>query len=123
LAYLAKLPVQHDQTSRKQNPEMNYEELKLHINSESNRMELAVGANTAFINYKLSHELLYLIHTEVPEELEGKGVGSAIVLKALQYAKDEHLKIVPLCPFVQAYLKRHPEWNDIVAADTERFFD
>jgi predicted GNAT family acetyltransferase len=102
---------------------MNYDELKLHINSESNRMELIVGDYTAFINYKLSHQQIFLIHTEVPEELEGKGVGSAIVLKALQYAKDNELKIVPLCPFVQAYLKRHPEWNDVVADNAERFFD
>lgn len=100
---------------------MNYVEQKLKVNSEANRLELEIEGSTALIEYKLSHQTLFLIHTEVPPALEGKGVGSAIVQKALQYAKDNGYKIVPLCTFVQSYLKRHQEWNDIVAPDAERF--
>jgi predicted GNAT family acetyltransferase len=102
---------------------MSYDELKLQVNAASNRLELAVGASTAFIEYKLSDNTLFLIHTEVPHELEGKGVGGAIVQKALQYAKDSGYKIVPLCPFVQTYLSRHKEWNDLVAPDADRFMN
>ncbi len=100
---------------------MKYDEEKLQINTASNRLELTIGESTAFIEYKLADHTLFLIHTEVPQELEGKGVGAAIVQKALQYAKDNDHKIVPLCPFVQSYLERHKEWNEIVAPDADRF--
>jgi predicted GNAT family acetyltransferase len=102
---------------------MKYEEEKLRINLKSNRLELEIAGSTAFIEYKLSGHTIFLIHTEVPKELEGKGVGGAIVQKTLQYAKDNNYKIVPLCPFVRSYLERHKEWNDIVAPDADRFID
>jgi predicted GNAT family acetyltransferase len=102
---------------------MNYEDAKLRVDATAKRLELAVDGGTAFIEYKLSGHTLFLIHTEVPKELEGKGVGSAIILKALQYAKENGYEIVPLCPFVQTYLERHKEWKAIVSADADRFLD
>jgi predicted GNAT family acetyltransferase len=102
---------------------MNYDELKLRVNTSLNQFELEVGTDMAFIEYKLSGDKLFLIHTEVPQALEGKGVGSAIVQKTLQYARDNSYKIVPLCPFVQTYLQRHKDWNDIVAPDADRFLN
>ena len=102
---------------------MKYDEQKLKINTALNLLELEVENRTAFIEYKLSHQTLFLIHTEVPASLEGKGIGSAIVQKALQYARANNYKIVPLCVFVQAYLKRHSEWNDIVVPNPERFIN
>ena len=100
---------------------MNYDEQKLKVNAESHRLELEVAGSVAFIEYKVSQDKLFLIHTEVPPELEGRGVASAIVQKALQYAKDNNYKIIPICPFVQSYLNRHKEWNAIVATEAERF--
>lgn len=102
---------------------MNYNEQKLTVNAAANRLELEAAGSTAFIEYKLSHQTLFLVHTEVPPALEGKGVGSAIVQKALQYAKDNGYKIIPICPFVQSYLRRHKEWNDIVSPDADRFIN
>jgi len=102
---------------------MRYDELKLKVNPASNRIELEVAGITAFIEYRLSDQTLFLIHTEVPPALEGKGVGSAIVTKALQYARDSGFKVVPLCAFVHSYLKRHPEWKDIIASSYERHFN
>ena len=100
---------------------MNYDEQKLKVNDTLHRLELEIDGSIAFIDYKLLRDRLFLIHTEVPPELKGKGAGSAIVQKALQYAKDNNYKLVPICPFVQSYLKRHKEWNSIVAPDAERF--
>jgi predicted GNAT family acetyltransferase len=102
---------------------MNYEDIKLKVNETANRFELALDEGTAFIEYKLSDQKLFLIHTEVPQELEGKGVGGAIVLKALQYAKENGYEIVPLCPFVQSWLERHKEWKAIVSADAGKFMN
>ena len=100
---------------------INYDELKLKVNDALHRLELEIDGSIAFIQYKLTHNLLFLIHTEVPTALKGKGAGNAIVEKAFQYAKDNHYKIIPLCDFVWAYLEKHPEWNNIVAPDAERF--
>jgi uncharacterized protein len=100
---------------------MNYEETTLKMNDALHRLELEVEGGIAFIEIKLIHGKLFLIHTEVPAELKGKGAGSAIVHKALQYAKDNNYKIVPLCSFIRNYLEKNKEWNDIVASDAGRF--
>ena len=102
---------------------MNYNEKKLEVNREFHRLELEVQGNIAFIEYKLDGDTLFLIHTEVPAALEGKGAGSAIVQKALQYAKANNYKIVPICPFVQSYLKRHKEWHDIIVQTAQKLFN
>jgi predicted GNAT family acetyltransferase len=100
---------------------MNYDEQKLRDNAGLRRLELQVDGSIAFIEYKLSRGTLFLIHTEVPPAIEAKGVGTALVQKTLQYAKDNNYKIVPICDFVQSYIKEHKEWKDIVAPNAERF--
>ena len=57
------------------------------------------------------------MHTEVDEALEGRGLGSRLVATALEDARREGLEVVPLCPFVAAFIDRHPEYQDVVAAD------
>ena len=100
---------------------MNYDTQLLKVNNANHHLELEVDGSIAFIDFKLVQDKLFLIHTETPPELEGKGAGTAMVQKALQYAKDNHYQIVPLCTFVQHYLKKHPEWNDLIAPDAQRF--
>jgi predicted GNAT family acetyltransferase len=58
---------------------------------------------------------LVLLHTEVDDRFEGHGIGSRLVAGALEDIRGRGLQIVPLCPFVSAYLKRHPEHADLVA--------
>jgi len=78
-------------------------------------MELEEG-KTAFIQYEEeSGGILALAHTEVPEEYEGQGIGSALLKGAFQILQAENLKIVPTCPFVAAYVRRHPEYQSLVA--------
>jgi predicted GNAT family acetyltransferase len=94
---------------------MKYEEIPLVNNEAIHNFELTVDGYRAFIDYKLRDDKIYLIHTEVPVELEGKGVASAIVEKAFNYIEEHGLKLVPLCVYVASYLKRHPEWARILA--------
>ena len=96
---------------------MNAEQIELKDNTLRHHLELEVAGYTSFIDYKRTNEKLYLIHTEVPENLEGQGVGSAIVKKAFQYAEQNNLKVVPQCSFVQLFVKRHKEWERLVAED------
>lgn len=86
-------------------------------NKQERRFEIALDAGkTAFIDYTEAGEgVLALTHTEVPEEFEGKGVGSALVRGALEIIQADDLKIIPACRFVAVYLKRHPEHESLVA--------
>lgn len=95
---------------------MNEEYLNVPLikNDEKNRFELVTGIYTTFIEFKERSKKIWLIHTEAPEELKGKGTATAIVEKTLTYLEEHGYRMVPLCPFVGTYLKRHPEWNRIV---------
>ena len=79
------------------------------LNDERSRFEMEDEGRIAFIDVTRHGDTMTLVHTEVPEELEGRGIGSALVRGALAYIRDNHLKVVPRCPFVARYLKRHPD--------------
>ena len=72
------------------------------------RFEVTVASHTAFLTYTRTPGTLTLVHTEVPDALRGRHFGEALVEAALDSGRSEHLRIVALCPFVRAYLRRHP---------------
>ena len=76
--------------------------------------ELTTNGLTARIEYNLAQGNIYLTHTEVSKELEGRGLASRMVQFALEDIKKRGLTLVPLCPFVSAYIKKHPEWRALV---------
>lgn len=78
------------------------------------RYEARVDGALALIQYERRGNHLYILHTEVPEELEGRGVGGTLARAALEDARARHLTVVPHCPFVSAYIRRHPEYLDLV---------
>jgi uncharacterized protein len=82
-------------------------------NTERNRFELDADGHVAFSNYKRSDGLLTILHTEVPKELEGRGIGSTLVRGVLEIARAQGLKVHAVCPFVKSYLDRHSEYADL----------
>jgi len=85
-------------------------------NPEKKRFELAVNDQQAILEYvRQDPHTVALTHTEVPPQLEGQGVGSRLVKGVLEHLDANGQMMVPLCGFVQAYLKRHPEWNRLVS--------
>jgi predicted GNAT family acetyltransferase len=86
-------------------------------NKTTKHFEAKVNGHLAFIEYKRSGDNIYLTHTEVPTELEGKGIAKKLVEMVLGIIEAEGKLLVPLCPYVAAYLKRHPEWKRIVAPE------
>lgn len=84
-------------------------------NAAEGRYEMGVGGKTAVVGYNRKDGILYLTHTEVPEELEGQGIGSKLVKHVLDKARSDGEKVAPWCPFVRAYIDRHPEYEDLVA--------
>lgn len=83
-------------------------------NADKQRFEMLVDGRTSIIEYRLRGDDIALVHTEVPESLEGKGVAGALVEKVLLEIEKRGQSIIPLCAYVQSYLKRHPEWNKLV---------
>jgi hypothetical protein len=94
---------------------MNFADIELINNEAIHNFELFVNGHRAFIDYKTKDNKIYLIHTEVPAELKGMGVAEALVEKTFNYIEQHQLKMVPLCSYIQIFLKRHPEWNRLVA--------
>jgi predicted GNAT family acetyltransferase/glutaredoxin len=85
---------------------------------EASRYELRDGERMiGEAAYRRRNGRIAFIHTEVDEALEGRGLGSALVATALDDARREGLEVVPLCPFVAALIERHPDYQDLVAAD------
>lgn len=78
-------------------------------NRARNRFELTVDGHTGFLVYQRRPDSLTLVHTEVPDAVRGRHVGDALVEHALRAARAERLQVIAVCPFVRAYLRRHPE--------------
>jgi predicted GNAT family acetyltransferase len=72
------------------------------------------GELAGVLEYKVARGRIALIHTEVLPVHEGRGVGSALVRFALDDARRRELRVIPTCPYVQNYLKRHPQAEDVV---------
>ena len=84
-------------------------------NTERSRFEINVDGNIAFSEYWRTGDRLTIRHTEVPKALEGRGIGSALARGLLDLARTQKLKVKPLCPFVAGYIKKHPEYSDLLA--------
>jgi len=70
------------------------------------------GAEAELTYSVVSPELVIADHTEVPDAFRGTGAGLALVTKLVADARAEGFKVMPLCPFVNAMRKKHPEWAD-----------
>jgi predicted GNAT family acetyltransferase len=84
-------------------------------NAALSRFELDAGGVTAFLNYRLAGNVMTLMHTETPVQARGRGIASRLVAGVLNEVRQRGLKIVPRCPFVAAYLGKHPEFRDLMA--------
>lgn len=91
------------------------ENYELIDNQEQKQYEFHIGNDIPKIEYiKTKNGEIYLTHTETPEALEGKGIASALVKAVLNDIDAKGLRLVPLCPFVVSYIRKHPEWRCIV---------
>ena len=86
-------------------------------NATARRFELDIDGHMGKAWYRLSPGTITFTHTDVPDALAGRGVGSKLARAALEYARTEKLRVVPLCPFIAAYIQKHPaEYGDLVAS-------
>ena len=87
-----------------------------HDNEARNRFELEIEGAIAFVSYRKSPGSITLEHTEVPPELGGKGIGSKIARATLDAVRAQGRKLTVECEFIQGFMKKHPEYNDLLPA-------
>jgi uncharacterized protein len=94
------------------------EEIKLKLNNHGRGAFVIEEGNerVAEMELGIAGNILTVYHTEVSEKLKGKGVAAQLLSKMVGYAREYHLKVIPLCSYVQAQFKRHPDqyqdiWN------------
>lgn len=83
------------------------------------QFELHADGDVSVLTYRITGDRIRLIHTEVPRAQRGRGYADMLAHAALERAKREHLRVVPLCPFVKGYLDRHPEYVTQLVDDAE----
>ena len=88
---------------------------QVHDDEARHRFELEVDGVTAYSVYKRETGIITFVHTVVPDALGGRGVGSALAKGALALVRAKGEKVIPQCPFIHAYMKKHPETQDLLA--------
>ena len=91
---------------------------------DRSRFEIRVDGEVAgFTEYRRRPGLIAFIHTETDPRFEGQGLASDLVRTALSGARSQRLSVLPFCPFVRAYIARHPEFLDLVPESVRAKFD
>ncbi len=93
---------------------INQEILEVVHNRAARRFELHIGEYTPVLDYRLQDDTIVFTHTGAPAALEGYGVGSFLVRAGLDYARRQGYKVIPLCSFVAVYIRRHPEYEELL---------
>ena len=92
----------------------NNQVLNISHNEQGKRFETTIDGHTGYISYQERGDKLVYDHTIVPQELGGRGVGSALVKEALNHARENNKKVVPQCSFVASYIDKHPDYQDLL---------
>ena len=97
--------------------EISLDDLVVKNNVAEHRYEIAVADQLAILIYRLTGDRITLIHTGVPEALAGHGIAGKLARFALDDARAKGLAVIPRCPYVVRYIRRHSEYADVVIAE------
>ncbi|MBA2548084.1 MAG: N-acetyltransferase [Burkholderiaceae bacterium] len=84
-------------------------------NAEARRFEATVDGLLCRCDYRMHGSTMMLVHTEVPSQLEGRGIASLLVDAAFAYAKQNGMDVLPVCSYVATWVRRHPECEPLLA--------
>ena len=102
---------------------MSAAQITVEDNSDRERYEIRADDRLAgFLKYRLHRGLIELVHTEINDEFEGRGLGSQLIAFALGDARERGLAVLPICPFVNDYIQRHPQYVDLVPEGRRQSF-
>ena len=89
-------------------------DLTITNNEQLGQFETTIDGHTGLVAYRRWQDAITFTHTEVPKEIGGRGVAQQLAKTALDFSREHHLQVVPICPFVKFYIARHPEYQDLV---------
>ena len=102
-------------------PEPDLTPVVVRDNPEQQRYEALVGqAVAAFVDYRVLRQRVVLVHTEVERAYTGRGVGRRLAQGVLDDIRARGLQVTPVCPFIAAFIQRHPAYADLVSWGRER---
>jgi uncharacterized protein len=84
-------------------------------NAAASRFEAVVEGGLCRADYRMAGDVMRLVHTEVPRDLEGRGFAGRVVRGTLDHSRAHGLKVAPVCSYVRAYMRRHKETQDLLA--------
>ncbi len=82
-------------------------DLKIENNLDATRFEVLVNGKLAQLDYRVEQDTIFLLYVEVPAAEEGQGIAGSLAKTALEFARERGLKVVPQCPFIAAYMRKH----------------
>lgn len=94
---------------------LNLDDVIVTHNEAAARFETQLDGQLGVVAYQRRNNTLFFTHTEVPGKFQGLGVAGKLAHSALEYARDNNLTIVPLCSYIAAYVRRHPEYQTLVS--------
>ena len=86
-------------------------------NETAHRFEATVNGLRSLLTYHRSPDRIVLLHTEVPAPIEGRGIAAKLTRTALDFARANHLGVVPLCPYVSSFVRKNTEYHDLLSRD------
>ena len=99
--------------------ELNLDNMVVMHNAEAHRFETTVDGLRSLLSYRRFPDRLLLQHTEVPSPLERQGLATKLTRTAVDFARANQLRVVPLCPYVLHFLRRHPEYQDLLSVNDQ----
>jgi predicted GNAT family acetyltransferase len=86
-------------------------------NEQAHRFELDIDGLRSILTYRRYPDRIIFDHTEVPQPIEGKGLAAKLARFALDFAREHHLRVIPLCPYISDFLRKHTEYQDLLSSE------
>jgi|SRR5579859_1922708 len=83
-------------------------------NQAAQQFELLAGSDVGLLQYRIRDGRMVVYHTEVPRHLERRGLAARMTHAALQFAREQKLRVEPRCPYTAAFFRKHPEYSDLL---------
>ena len=96
---------------------MNLNNATVTNNEPAERFEMLVDGLRALLTYRRFPDRIVFLHAEVPPSLEGRGLAAKLTRFALDFARANHLRVIPRCPYVSNFIRKHAEYQDLVSSE------
>lgn len=97
--------------------ELNLDAVAITHNEQAHRFEATVDGLRSLLTYRLFPDRIVLYHTEVPTPIEGHGIAAKLTRAALDFARANHLRVIPSCPYVSSFLRKNSEYHDLLSVE------